>query len=316
MLVEFDFAVTQTAYVNAAMDEIPAFRPDGETPAQVQARVDSATPVRLAYVAAKDAIDGARALRRASIETLHDGCVDFAAQGRSRFRKNPALMERFARLPKEDQTFQETMTRAGACAAFWATLPLVGTPPAAFAVGQGTGSLSLAGFEALMAAAGSADTAIPAVDQEFQAAEGDLHVKQAELEDFVTAALEQGRSQFEEGTAEREIIDAIPTAPDGSGGGGGPVPPTIPLPTAPQNGSVGSGNPGSGDVNFDWQPAPAEQEVTDYHIYRDGVLIATVQAPPATIGGFTSGEAVTLTVRGVNAAGEGPDSEPVTGTAG
>ena len=83
------------------------------------------------------AIDGARALRRTSIETLHDGCVDFAAQGRARFRKNPAVEERFARLPKDDQTFQETMTRAGAISAFCATLPTVGVPPAAFIVGQG-----------------------------------------------------------------------------------------------------------------------------------------------------------------------------------
>ena len=137
MLVEFDFAVTQTAYVKAAMDEIPAFRPEGETPTPVQARVDSATVPRLAYITTTGAIDGARALRRTSIETLHDGCVDFAAQGRSRFRKNPAVEERFARLPKDDQTFQETMTRAGAISAFCATLPTVGVPPAAFIVGQG-----------------------------------------------------------------------------------------------------------------------------------------------------------------------------------
>lgn len=167
-----------------------------------------------------------------------------------------------------------------------------------------------------MTTAGGADTSIPAVDQDFQAAEGALHVKQADLEDFVTASLELGRSQFEEGSAERTIIDAIPTAPNGSGGGGGPIEPTIPLPTAPQNGSVGSGNPGSGDVNFSWDPSPAEQAVTDYHVYRDGVLIATVQAPPATIGGLTSGEAVSLTARAVNATGEGPDSQPVSGTVG
>ena len=316
MLVEFDFAVTQTAYVKAAMDGIPSFRPDGETPAQAQARVDAATPVRLGYVTTKGAIDSLRSLRRTSIETLHEACLDFYAQGRSRFRKNPRLMGEFARVPVQDTTFQETITRAGVSAALWATLPPVGTPPAAFAVGQGTVSLSLAGFQAVMATAGAAESSIPGVDQSFQTAEGFVHLMQGDLEDFVTAALEQGRSQFEEGSVERELIDAIPTAPNGSGGGSTPPAPTIPLPTAPQNGSVGSGNPGSGDVNFSWDAAPAEQAVTDYHIYRDGVLIATVQAPPATIGGFTSGEAVTLTVRGVNAAGEGPDSAPVSGTAG
>ena len=118
-----------------------------------------------------------------------------------------------------------------------------------------------------------------------------------------------------EATPELTRIGYQPRRAPGEGPGGG-EPAPIALPTAPQNGSVGSGNPGSGEVNFSWAPLPAEQEVTDYHIYRDGVLIATVQATPATIGGLTSGEAVTLTVRGVNATGEGPDSQAVSGTAG
>ncbi len=83
-----------------------------------------------------------------------------------------------------------------------------------------------------MTTAGGADTSIPAVDQDFQAAEGAVHVNQADLEEFLTAALELGRSQFEEGSAEREIIDAIPTAPDGSGGGSGPVEPSCLCPSS------------------------------------------------------------------------------------
>ncbi len=221
MLVEFDFAVTQTAYVKAAMVEIAAFRPDGLTTANVQALVDGATPVRAAYVTKKEAITGARALRHTSIDLLHEACVDFAAQGKSRFRKNPTVAARFARLPTQDQTFQETITRGTASEAVWTVLPLVGTPPAAFTVGQGMTTLALAGFTALIAAARTADGEIPATDEDFQGAEADLHAMQGELEDFVTAALEQGRSQFNVGTPQREIIDAIPHAP--SGGGGGPT---------------------------------------------------------------------------------------------
>ena len=220
MLVEFDFAVTQTAYVKAAMDEIPAFRPDGLTPANVQTLVTSATPVRDAYVTKKNAIGDARTLRHTTIDTLHDACVDFAAQGRSRFRKIAGILQRFGRLPTQDQTFQETLTRGAASDALWATLPQIGSPAAAFTVLQGDAVLSRAGFTALIAAARAADGAIPASDEDFQAAEADLHAKMGELEDFVTAALEQGRSQFAEGTPQREIIDAIPQA---TGGGGGRV---------------------------------------------------------------------------------------------
>jgi len=39
------------------------------------------------------------------------------------------------------------------------------------------------------------DRVNPERDQDFQGAEGDVHAKMAELEDLVTAALEQGRSQ-------------------------------------------------------------------------------------------------------------------------
>ena len=69
-----------------------------------------------------------------------------------------------------------------------------------------------------------------------------------------------------------------------------------------------------GGLNCD--PRPAEEAVTLYKIYRDGVLLTTVSTMPATLGGFTSGESVTLTVSAVNAAGEGPQSGPVTETAG
>ena len=57
-----------------------------------------------------------------------------------------------------------------------------------------------------------------------------------------------------------------------------------------------------------WMPSVPQRslEKREYHFYRDGVLLATVQASSATVGGLTSGEAVTLTVRAVNATGEGP----------
>ena len=43
--------------------------------------------------------------------------------------------------------------------------------------------------------------------------EGALHVCDRENVAFIAGALVQGRAQFAEGTAEREVIDAIPTEP-------------------------------------------------------------------------------------------------------
>jgi hypothetical protein len=68
-------------------------------------------------------------------------------------------------------------------------------------------------FDTLITTARAADVALPAADQDFQHAEADLHVKHNTLADFVTAALQQGRSQFAPGSAEREVIDAIPSFP-------------------------------------------------------------------------------------------------------
>ena len=259
MLVEFDFAVTQTAYVKAAMDEIPAFRPEGETPTPVQARVDSATVPRLAYITNhgchrwcpriapdldRDAARRLRGFRRAGPLALPQ-----ESRGRGALR---AAAERRSDLPGDNDA-------RGGDFRFLCDAADGGRAAGGLHRGPGTTTLELAGFNAMMTTAGGADTSIPAVDQDFQAAEGAVHVNQADLEEFLTAALELGRSQFEEGSAEREIIDAIPTAPDGSG----PVEPSLPLPIELQNVAMTSGQPGIGEVVFNWNLSGAQELVSD-----------------------------------------------------
>ena len=212
MLVQFDFAVIQLRYIKAAMDNIAAYRPDGTEPATVQGLISSAGPSRTLYVNEKTALDAARAQRRVKMDTLHAVCVDFHAQARSRFRKDAVASQCIERLPVDDESFQQTLTRAEMIAALWADLPLVGAPPAAFTVGRGTEpAVTLAAFNTLLAEARALDEAIAPADQLFQKQEAGLHAKQREMEDFISAALAQGVSQFEAGSAEREIIDAIPT---------------------------------------------------------------------------------------------------------
>ena len=222
MLVMFDFAVVQLRYFKSAMDLISTFRPDGKSPEMVQSVIDGAGSVREVYVVALNAITGARALRRTSIEMLHDWCVAFAAQGQSRFRKDKTVKERFERLPIQDRTFQETMVRADAIVALWGTLPLVtkpSGPPAPFTVGVGNDDVTLAEFTALRTAARGADTSIPEIDQAFQSAEGTVHLTLADMEDFVGAAFVLGRSQYHVGTLERENIEAVPESPSSAAPG-------------------------------------------------------------------------------------------------
>ncbi len=111
--------------------------------------------------------------------------------------------------------------------------------------------------------------------------------------------------------AARQVRDSGSGSGSGGGGSGSGT-----LAGAPQNAAIVTGAASSGEMELNWEPRPAEENVTSYKIYRDGTLLTTAPAPPATLGGFTPGESVTLTVSAVSAAGEGPQSEPVTGNAG
>ncbi len=300
MLVEFDFLVLQLRYIHEAMAQILTYRPLGLTLADVSAQIIAAAPPRTAYIAAKTVLDGGRADRRISIDTLHDACVDFATQARNVFRKNPNVTERLDRLPVKDQSFQDTLTRADAVLALWATLPQVGTPAADFRVKQGPVLLDETGFTALRTAVGATHTSIPQVDQAFQKAEADLHAKQRGMEELVTSALTEGRSQFDEGNPEREIIDAIPTeAPAGPPG---------------KAEITSASNIGTGIVRLTYQADGA----TSFDIYEraegaptftlvaEDILAATFDVPSLSPGPHE------FTVRGRNARGLGATSDVTT----
>lgn len=296
----FDFAVLQTRYVKAAMDQIPSFRPDGLTPVQVQALIGTAAPVRSTYVTNLAAINGARASRRTSIEELHTHCVDFTAQARSIYRNDPSASELIARLPVQDQTFQETITRADAILALWATLPQIGTPPAEFTYGAGDTDVSQTTFQFLRDTALGISESIPDIDQTFQKAEAATHIKQAELSDFVSAALEQGRSRYADGTAEREIIDAVPTDPAQQAPGQAVIT------------SAAQAGPGTVHLAFD---APHATSFDVLHRVAGGSGDFTLigqdlierQYDPT---GLAAAQTHEFIVRGNNSRGTGPDSDP------
>ena len=299
MLVMFDFAIVQMRYVRGAMVQVPSFRPDGLGPDEVMSMVAAALVVRSAYVTAKNGIDGARALRRTSIASLHDGCVDFAAQGRSRYRNDETVVQRFDRLLVQDQTFQETMTRADGIIALWGTLPLVGAPPAVFKYGQGNNEVTLAQFTALQTAARAADAAIPDVDQLFQQREGALHTSQKALEDFVGAAVATGRSRYEPGTMEREVIDAIP----GSLPAHPPGQAVITDLSSPDNASVLVKFTAPGGTSFDVFSRVAPEE--EWTLSGDDVIERELSIPRLVSGPVT----YEVKVLPRNSRGPGPESE-------
>ena len=210
MLKLYDFAVSQLRYLKKTMDAVPSFRPDGLTPVEVQALIDSTEPVRSALVTVMTSLEEARALRRTSIGTLHEACVDFGQQAPSAFRKDATVMQCLEALPKNDRTIQGTLARAEAILVQWAQLPLIGVPPGEFVVAQVEVGLTRAGLTALRGAAEAAAAAEGVVEQEFELKRALLTTMLKEVRDVMKAALALGRSQFPKGTPQRELLSAIP----------------------------------------------------------------------------------------------------------
>ena len=212
-----DFAIQRGQYIKAAMDQIPSFRPDGKTPAAVQAMIDPLHAAEDAFQTTSTALSIARGELREMVDLLHTACVQIFPIMKVRYRNDPGSLAAINRLPTDDRSIAETVARAEAIAALWAQLPLLlGPPPLQF---KPWDTMDLTTFNGMIAAAKAGHDGFPAIDQQNEIASGHLHESLAALEDFNTAALITGRAQFEEGTPEREVIDAIPTVPGQSGPG-------------------------------------------------------------------------------------------------
>ena len=210
MLVTYDFLVTQLRYVKAAMADLPAFRPDGASVADVEVMLAEAEPIGAAYMSAKVNLEGAQAGRRVTFRVLHDACVNFLRQAGNAFRKDAAVLERLGSLPVNDRTFPEIVARADAILAAWAQLPLIGVPPGEFVVAQVDVPLTRVGMLGLRDAAVAAGGVVTVAEQAFQLHRSALNAKQREMRDFVVAALRLGKSQFPQGSAGRGVLDAVP----------------------------------------------------------------------------------------------------------
>ncbi|MFD8413444.1 chitinase [Streptomyces sp. NPDC059650] len=91
--------------------------------------------------------------------------------------------------------------------------------------------------------------------------------------------------------------------------GGGPTDPGPSLPGAPARAAVSGQSQDALTLSWD-----AVSGADGYHVYRDGVRVQTVTAPPARITGLAPATSYAFQVSAYNAAGEGPRSAPVTGT--
>ena len=261
MFEVYNFELLRLRYIKAAMDVILSFRPDGKTPAEVGTMISdatSSTSPRANFEAADATLQLARGEYDEDLATGHEVCVQVYPIMKSRFRADPGSSSAIASLPTGDQTGNATLTRLKAISTLWAQLP---NPPGSATAFRAWDTMDRAAFDAYITAiegtvgppaiVGSL-AAKAAAESAFQVAEGAIHTFEAELADFTTNALIQGRAQYPEGTANREVIDAIPTAPA----------------TQPPGQSVitNAASPSAGAVGFDYTALHA----TSWDVYRKG----------------------------------------------
>ncbi len=294
------FAIQRGQYIKAAMDQIASFRPDGKSPAGVQAMIDQLHAAENAYQTSSTTLSIARGELREEVDLLHTACVQIFPIMKVRYRNDPGSLAAINRLPVDDRSIAETVARADAIAALWVQLPLLlGPPPLQF---KPWDTMDLTTFNGMLSAAKARHDGFPAVDQQNEIASGHLHESLAALEDFNTAALITGRAQFEEGTPEREVIDAIPTVP----GQSAPGKAVITSATSPAPGTVHLVFEADGATSFDvLQKGPGDLE---FFIVANDLTENTYDASALPPGVYE------FKVVGKNSVGSGPESDVVSVT--
>lgn len=210
MLEGNDFHILQLRFIKRGMDDFATYRPDGKTPAQVATMITSAKAVRTTYIDAKTTLDLALGTYNTAIAAGHGICVQVYPMMKSRYRADSSSLEAINKLPIEDQIPAATIKRLELTISLWTRLP---NPPESLTPFKAWNTMGLTEFTAYLTTITDKQELRDDADNQFEVEEGNLHKSDKTLDDYITAALIQGRGQFVEGTVEREVIDAIPIAP-------------------------------------------------------------------------------------------------------
>ena len=288
-----DFEILQARYVKAAMDEIATFRPDGKTPAEVQALIDTVSTAQTTFLTKNATLDLARGELAEAVDALHLVCTQVYPIMKVRYRTDPGSLSAINRLPTQDRTSRETLTRGDSISALWGQLP---NPPGSATAFKAWDTLDKAAFDGVLITARTRISGMAATDQDYQVAQGDLHEQAEILEDFVTSAMITGRAQFPIGTPEREVIDAIPNEPAQQSPGSAEI--TAATSPAPGAAHLEFGAPGA--TTFDvLQKGPGD---LDFSVVAADLITTEFDATGLPPGSYE------FKVVGKNSQGSGPES--------
>ena len=299
MFEMFNFSLTQLRRVKSVMDDFPAFRPDDLTPDAVELMITDAETVLGTAQGGWTDLNLARGVRDNAAKIGHDTSVDVYAVMKRRFRKDAASLDAINHLPVGDDTVDEILSRMELTAKLWGKLP---NPPGSATPFKAWATMGKTEYELLKEALFTALDDEKEKDEEWDKVNGAMKAKGTEIDDFVTTALVQGRSQFEEGTEERAAVDGIPTGPE------------TPLPSQAEVTLDAPPGPGTMALGF------ASDHATTIRLFRR--LIGEPDFPEVEIDlapgayqktGLPPGN-YEVKIAGENSRGIGPESEPISVT--
>lgn len=296
MLDQFTFTLTRLRYLFAAQENIPGFKPDAKDAAYTDDQITAANAARQEFLLHFNAYNFANGALEAQFDTAHGAAVTVYACMKSCYRKDISCTAAIVRLPKQDKSPEGTLKRMRALIACWSKLPSVPGTSDPFVVGPWTYATFGAASDTLENKISEADSARSV----YAGAIAKLNGKDADWNNFITAALVQGRALYKPGTPERAYIDRIPTEPSTQD----PVQPVITVAQSPGPGAVHLEFEANHATSFQiWHKGPSDpafEKVED--VLLPGIYNAT---------GLEAG-AHEYEIVGENSRGEGPVSLPAT----
>ena len=296
MLDQFTFTLTRLRYLYAAQQNIPTFKPDGKNADDTADQLTAATAAGDEFLLKFNAYNTANGTLAAQLDIAHEAAVTVYACMKSCYRKDISCSAAIVRLPKQDRSPEVTLKRMRALTACWSTLPSVPGTTDPFTVGPWT-------YATFGAAAQTLENKISAADlarSVYAGAIATLNSKDAEWNNFVTAALTQGRAMYRPGTPERAYIDRIPTEPSTQE----PAEPVITVATSPAPGAVHLEFEANHATSFQvWHKGPG----SGLFVKVDDVLLPGAYDTTGLVPGAHEYQIV-----GENSRGTGPTSLPST----
>lgn len=297
MIIEtFTQTHTRLRYLNVATTNIADFKPDGRPATYVATLTTNAKTALAAALAQKVLATSTRGELQVLLADAHDKVVMVHACMKSCYRKDKASRDSIRAVPTDDKTPAQTLHRMKELSAVWAALPNVPGTGENFAVR----TVTKASFDTLMDELDAKITESTKEGVLLDNQEAKLRVFNTDAEDFITAALIQGRAQYPAGTPERAFIEAVPTEPSTQK----PAQAEITRAESPNEGEVLLEFDAAHATTFQiWHKGPGDSQFVQV---GDSIRPGTFSAVGLPAGNHE------YQVVGVNSRGEGPASLPVT----